>query len=119
MQVHVKAACEERLKLETEEGGGIGPELKNESECETYLGKTKKKNGGPGSEYGFDSKYWPDDLQKVPAAWRDRFMPGPDDSIWTLVRAVFTLPWFRRVWIVQDVAGASSVKIACSKWIID
>ncbi|PMD47662.1 hypothetical protein L207DRAFT_415975, partial [Hyaloscypha variabilis F] len=67
----------------------------------------------------FDLEEWPKYLPKIPASWHGRSIPPLDDDIWTSVRALFDLSWFRRVWIIQEVVAAPVVKIVCGKWIID
>jgi hypothetical protein len=125
MQVRAKAACEEKSKLETDATDGTESEVGNDSECETDLGKSTEADDGTSSKDWSNSKDWssskdwPADLPRVPTSWNDRCIPHLDDAIWTSVEAVFALSWFRRVWIIQEIVAAPSVKIVCGKWIID
>jgi hypothetical protein len=93
MQVRFKAAIEKRSRLYQPLDSREGMETEEED--------------------------WPDDLAKVPASWHDNSIPHLDDDIWTHVKALFSLPFFRRVWIVQEVVAALDVKIICGKRTID
>jgi hypothetical protein len=94
MQIRAKAAYEELLTV-----------------CSDTSGRK--------SELASNSKDWPEELARVPASWKDRCMPLPDDNVWGSVQEMFSCPWFRRVWIVQEVVTASRVRVVCGKWIVD
>lgn len=68
---------------------------------------------------GKPKAYWPEDLPVVDPSWQERRTPPPDAAIWADVRALFSRAWFRRVWIVQEVAIAPTVKVICGKWMIE
>lgn len=53
------------------------------------------------------------------APWGGKRLPPPDAPIWSSVKALFTLPYFRRAWIIQEVVAAPSVKFVCGNWLID
>lgn len=117
MQVRFKAACDEKSKLDEEradeEADGI------ESAGETDLGKSTKSRKRTSSDRRICLEDWPADLPRVPASWKHRSIPDLDAAIWSSVEALFRLPWFRRVWIIQEIVGAPHVKIVCGKWVID
>jgi hypothetical protein len=124
IQVGVKAAKEKRSRLHR---FGDGVEDKHDiqrriqSACSTE--DTASGCGISLNETGQDDldeeDDWPEDLPKVPVAWRGRPIPHLDDEVWTSVKELFRLPYFRRVWIVQEVVAALNVKIVCGKWTID
>ena len=62
---------------------------------------------------------WPETLPSVPPSWANSNIPDQDDPIWSSVKALFNLPWFRRVWIIQEIVAAPTVRIICGKWNID
>lgn len=62
---------------------------------------------------------WPKDLAQMPPSWKKRGIPPPDDAIWADIGALFERPWFERVWIIQEVVVATSVRVVCGKWMID
>ena len=66
-----------------------------------------------------DAEDWPEFLPRVPACWKERCIPHPDDAIWTSVGALFAVSWFRRVWVIQEIVAAPNVKIVCGKWTVD
>ena len=113
MQVRYKDACEAKSTHRTESEHGT------ELEERTDSGQSTETEDEAGSNDGFGSEDWPKDLPTIPTSWNNRCIPPLDDDIWTSVEAVFNLPWFRRVWIIQEVVAAPVVKIVCGKWIID
>jgi len=119
MQVRYKDACEPKSTHETGTSDRTESESRAESEEGTDSGQRTETEDEADSNDGFGSEDWPEDLPTYPASWNDRCMPPLDDDIWTSVKAVFDLPWFRRVWIIQEVVAAPIVKIVCGKWIID
>jgi hypothetical protein len=119
MQVRFKAACDEKAKLEIDRIDGAEAEFEIESEGATDSRGSTKSDRRIRSKRNFCSEDWPEDLPKVPASWKHRSIPDLHAAIWTSVGALFDLPWFRRVWIIQEIVGAPYVKIACGKWIID
>lgn len=119
MQVRAKAACDEKSKLETHTTDGTESKLGNDSESETDSGESTEADDGTSSKDGCYSEDWLEDLPRLPTSWKHRCIPHLDDPIWTSVRALFDLSWFRRVWIIQEVVVAPSVKIVCGKWIVD
>jgi hypothetical protein len=66
-----------------------------------------------------EDQLWPKDIPKAPQYWGVRGIPHPQDRVWALVEAFFSLPWFRRVWIIQEVVVAHNVEIVCGKWAVD
>jgi hypothetical protein len=83
------------------------------------LGESTKSRKRRSSNRRICSEDWPEDLPRVPASWKHRSIPDLDAAVWSSVGALFRLPWFRRVWIIQEIVGAPHVKIVCGKWIID
>ena len=118
MQVRVKAACDEKTRIETYTTDRTKSELGNDSECETSSGESTEADG-MSSKDGPDIEDWPEDLPRVSASWSERCIPHPDDAIWTSVDAFFALSWFRRVWVIQEIVAATNVKILCGERIID
>lgn len=118
MQVRVKAIREERSKhrkskkIELNRESRVNPRHKIGSTDSTTRNETDSTNGS-------DEEDWPSDIPKAPASWGDRCIPPLHDGIWVSVKALFTLAWFRRVWIVQEVVAAYNVEIVCGKWAID
>jgi hypothetical protein len=119
MQVRAKAACDEKSKHETLKPGSARSDLENHSECETSSSESIESDDDTSSEDEPYSEDWPSELPRLPSSWKQRSIPHLDDPIWTSVMALFNLPWFRRVWIIQEIVGATHVKIVCGKWIID
>jgi hypothetical protein len=62
---------------------------------------------------------WPSGLPPVPRSWEGGRIPPLRHHIWDSVKALFALPYFRRVWIIQEVVAAQGVKVVCGKWLID
>lgn len=121
MQVRVKAAIEERARLcksaDSEEN------VKDESDIQDEISPVEETSSEDTIAIDeFDESEdndWPKDLPRVPASWQNDPIPHLNDGIWALVKALFSLPFFRRVWIVQEVVAAFNVKIVCGKWTID
>ncbi|KAI3318140.1 hypothetical protein HD806DRAFT_549483 [Xylariaceae sp. AK1471] len=84
-------------------------------ELSTACSDTSARKSGLAS----NSDDWPENLARVPASWEDRCIPLPDDAIWNSVEKMFSCPWFRRVWVIQEVVVASHVSVVCGKWIVD
>ena len=118
MQVRVKAACDEKSQIETYATDGAQSELGNDSECENSSGESTEAQGMNSTDAP-NAEDWPEDLPRIPASWDGRCIPHLDNAIWSHVRAVFALSWFRRVWVIQEIVAANNVKIVCGKWIID
>jgi hypothetical protein len=120
MQVRFKNACDEKSKLERERADEEAEEnFEIELAGETDLGESMKSRKRTISNRWICSEDWPEDLPRVPASWKHRSIPDLDIAIWGSVGALFRLPWFRRVWIIQEIVGAPHVKIVCGKWIVD
>lgn len=62
---------------------------------------------------------WPSCLPRVPCSWADEPMPTAEDPVWTDINNFFQHPWFRRIWIVQEVVLSSAVRVLSGKWVID
>lgn len=120
MQIRFKNAYDEKSKLERERADEEADEnFEIELAGETDLGESMKSRKRTISNRRICSEDWPGDLPRVPASWKHRSIPDLDAAIWASVEALFRLPWFRRVWIIQEIVGAPHVKIVCGKWIID
>ncbi|KAF2474923.1 uncharacterized protein BDR25DRAFT_255455 [Lindgomyces ingoldianus] len=61
----------------------------------------------------------PENLPSVVATWDKRSASLLEYPIWTSIQGFFELPWFRRVWVIQEIAVSRAVKIVCGKWTID
>jgi hypothetical protein len=116
MQVRFKAACDERLTRERER---VEQEAEENPEFDETGSGGRLKPTPTSSRDQIFSKHWPEDLPSVPVSWKYRSTPDLKAPIWASVKALFSLPWFRRVWIIQEIVGAPHVKIVCGKWIID
>ena len=117
MQVRVKAAIEERSRL-------CKAQSSEEHDSDSRYGiqpseETTEKDSASIDESSVEEEDWPDELPKVPTSWRDSPIPALNDDIWASVKALFSLPFFRRVWIVQEVVASFNVKIVCGKWTMD
>jgi hypothetical protein len=53
------------------------------------------------------------------SAWERNHLPPLSSPIWSSVKALFELPYFRRAWIIQEVVAAPNVKLVCGKWLLD
>jgi hypothetical protein len=62
-----------------------------------------------------------DTANQTPAdsKWEVGNLPPPNSPIWTSMKELFTLPYFRRAWIIQEVVAAHKVKIVCGDWVIE
>jgi hypothetical protein len=119
-QVQFKAACNEKSKLERERADQDADEiLEIELEGETDLGESTPSREKASSKRWICLGDWPEDLPRVPVYWKRRPIFDLNTAIWSSVGAMFRLPWFRRVRIIQEIVGAPHVKIMRSKWIID
>ncbi|KAF2129618.1 hypothetical protein P153DRAFT_431538 [Dothidotthia symphoricarpi CBS 119687] len=118
MQIHVKAASEEQSRHgrfksnSTHQKSKSHLRYENASEGRTLFTQESSENET-------DQEGWPDYLPKVPASWSERCIPQIDDDIWDSVKALFSLSWFHRVWIIQEVVMAHNVRIVCGRWIVD
>ena len=118
MQVRLKAAYQERLeyrgstKTRTDERTHAAPRYGTGSADSTISDETDSTDES-------DEEDWPLDIPMAPESWGDRCIPPLHDAIWASVEALFTLSWFRRVWIVQEVVAAHNVEIVCGEWAID
>ncbi|KAF1996938.1 hypothetical protein P154DRAFT_607356 [Amniculicola lignicola CBS 123094] len=119
MQVRAKAELGEIPKNEAcpEDEAEWG--IEDDSDHELDPGEGMETNNKMTSKVWSSLDRWPADLPRVPACWEGEPIPPLDNPIWTSVAAVFTLSWFRRVWIIQEIVAAQNVKIVCGKWIID
>ena len=118
MQIRVKAIYEKGIDSETYTADGAKSEIGSDSESDFSSGESNEANGMITRDEG-DVEDWPEDSLRVPASWNERTIPRPDDAIWASVGAFFSLSWFRRVWIIQEIVAAPSVKIVCGKWMVD
>lgn len=127
MQMRYKDAANAKLRPKP----GIHPQsdginldnagAENEADLEHGTDDERSTTTGDDTEADNESETedWPDDLAPIPESWNDSSVPPLGDDIWTSIRSLFDLPWFRRVWIVQEVVAAPVVNIICGKWVID
>ncbi|UPX11197.1 uncharacterized protein EKO05_0001817 [Ascochyta rabiei] len=59
------------------------------------------------------------DSPRMMSMWGGDRLPPLNSPIWESVETLFTLPYFRRAWIIQEVVAAPNVKFACGEWLID
>jgi hypothetical protein len=120
MQVQAKALCDRHCAdLERNRLDSADLAQENNTKGRFEARESTKENILMDSEEDTYSTGWQHELAKLPSSWEDRCMPSLDEPIWTSVKALFDLPWFRRVWIIQEIVGAPHVKIVCGKWTID
>ena len=118
MQVRLKSACKERsehrqsTRINNYHSNRTNKKHKRKSADTAISDDTDSPNAS-------DEEDWPDNVPRVPKSWGDRCIPPLDDGIWASVEALFTLAWFRRVWIIQEVVAAHNVEMVCGKWTID
>jgi hypothetical protein len=62
---------------------------------------------------------WPECLPSIPSSWVGRPIPPPQDPVWEAIHTLFSNPWFRRAWVIQEVVSASSIRIICGKWLVE
>jgi hypothetical protein len=60
-------------------------------------------------------KEWPKSLLPMPS-WEENGIPSTNDKVWKVIGTLFSRKWFRRVWIIQEVVAAASIKVVCGKW---
>ena len=46
-------------------------------------------------------------------------LPTIEDARWQDIRSLLELPWFTRVWIIQEYVSAGSFKFFCGEWVHD
>lgn len=108
MQVRATEAWDE---AQTCRGGGKPWQSENFSDSGTDFGGSTGAADKSILSHDQDLEDWPNSLPIVPSFWKHRCTPCLDDGILKAVKALFDLPWFRRVWIIQEVIGAPHVKI--------
>jgi hypothetical protein len=59
------------------------------------------------------------DRSSSSALWESNRIPPLHDPVWASVRAMFENPYFRRVWVIQEVIAARGVKVVLGKWLFD
>jgi Heterokaryon incompatibility protein (HET) len=64
-------------------------------------------------------KKWPDSRVPAPLSWGGGYIPPARDTVWEPIVEFFARPWFRRVWIIQEIIVAAKVKVVCGEWTID
>jgi len=103
MQVRVKAKLEEERLNKTLEG---------------HKAERDDLESAPdgASKHGED---WPKELARIPESWKNHCIPHADDPIWGVVKTLFSRPWFRRAWIVQETVASSMVRVVCGRWLVD
>ncbi|PVH69089.1 hypothetical protein DL98DRAFT_626637 [Cadophora sp. DSE1049] len=62
---------------------------------------------------------WPSWLPPVPEEWAGLSTPRPENPIWLEIKKLFSRPWFRRVWIIQEAVVPPEVRILCGKYEVD
>ncbi len=124
MQVCAKAATEERSRRkkssELKSNATCNTEIQQEFDSADYTCEEEQAKSFEGEEEEEgEEEDWPHYLRKVPSSWSDRPIPHLNDKIWISVKGFFTLPFFRRVWIIQEVVAAFRVMVICGHWTID
>ncbi|KAI1451148.1 hypothetical protein F5Y02DRAFT_18390 [Annulohypoxylon stygium] len=71
------------------------------------------------SIYESNSEEWPRNLPSVATSWAQSSTPHSTDVAWDAIKCFFDHTWFRRAWIVQEVALAPTVRIVCGSWVVD
>jgi hypothetical protein len=51
--------------------------------------------------------------------WVALGLPPLKDSIWAQMARFLSRPWFRRVWIIQEVLAAKEIYVICGLWLVN
>ncbi|KAI3328201.1 hypothetical protein F4824DRAFT_484475 [Ustulina deusta] len=72
------------------------------------------------TSHGMGTKFWPPDVPPVPPSWPANKMPNFKDEIWNKLDLLVGREWFKRAWVVQELAllPARAI-IKCGKSEID
>jgi hypothetical protein len=54
----------------------------------------------------------------IMSMWEGKRLPAPESPMWESVFALFTLPYFRRAWIIQEVVASPAIKFVCGTRLI-
>jgi hypothetical protein len=119
MQLRAKAAHEGLLQRDTASTSSNALDSKDYSESETTGDDATETGDASRSHNGQLSRDWPRNLPRVSESWAHRRTPCLNDAIWSSVKNLSDLPWFRRVWIIQEIVAATHVRIVCGKWVIN
>lgn len=80
----------------------------------------ESEHGGPSEDADLEDEYrWPTELPPPHPSWMHLPMPRADDPIWNSVEALFSRPWFRRAWAIQEAVASAAVRVVCGKWLVD
>jgi Heterokaryon incompatibility protein (HET) len=66
-----------------------------------------------------DARELPEWLAPVPLVWGGKCIPPAGDSAWAAIDALFSRPWFRRAWVIQEFVAARSVRFICGERSVD
>jgi hypothetical protein len=58
------------------------------------------------------------DCPKIMSSWKGKRLPPPESPMWESISALFTLPYFRRAWIIQEVVASPAIKFVCGTRLI-
>jgi hypothetical protein len=119
MQVLNKGDHGARLLQEAHMSERIEPDHGSESDGNTVHGLTAEAKDGDRATSIISSYQRPEDLPASTATQDKRRESFLENDAWTSVQNLFGLPWFRRVWVIQEIAASRAVKIVCGKWTVD
>jgi len=58
-------------------------------------------------------------LAGIPLSWKGENIPLPNDPVWRCIESLFSLPWFRRAWILQEVVVSADLWVVCGDSLIN
>ena len=90
----------------------LGDEADNRHLAYDILRKLATVNISEAYEVGPEDPISNDVLRKE----KPGILPSGEHESWEAVRAILKRPWFRRVWVVQEVAVGKDVGMSCGGW---
>lgn len=89
----------------------LGPEIPGSSRCFQLIPKLASAWEERDEMREEESRHTQDVLTVREA--RELGLPELDDPIWQTLKRILRLPWFDRVWVIQEVAVATRVIVMC------
>ncbi|KAI9763964.1 MAG: hypothetical protein M1840_008998 [Geoglossum simile] len=66
-----------------------------------------------------EAKELPEWLAPVSLVWGGKCIPPAEDAAWAAIDALFSRPWFRRAWVIQEFVAARRVRFLCGERSVD
>ena len=78
----------------------------------------RSDSGASDDEDGFDDWDNSYEARLVPSSWEGENIPPPGHPVWRCIESLFSRPWFRRAWILQEAVVSADLWVVCGNSLV-